>query len=158
MKRWIVFGVLAAILGSGSLMAGQQDRVPTPGQPNVAQPPDVPATELNLGSIRIPRSVKVGGQTLAPGSYQIRVTAEMAKPDATGLTEPLYRWAEFRQGGQVRGREVVTIVPDAEARLVVKDAPPPAGGSKVQVLRGNDYVRVWFNRGGTHYLLHLPAA
>jgi hypothetical protein len=25
----------------------------------------------------------------------------------------------------------------------------------VQMLRGNDYLRVWFNRGGTHYLVHL---
>jgi hypothetical protein len=40
--------------------------------------------------------------------------------------------------------------------MVSKDAPPPAGGSKVQVLRGNDYLRVWINRGGAHYLIHFP--
>ena len=37
-------------------------------------------------------------------------------------------------------------------------APPPSGGSKVQMLKGNDYIRVWINRGGTHYLMHLPAS
>jgi hypothetical protein len=42
--------------------------------------------------------------------------------------------------------------------MVVKDAPPGNGGSKVQVLRGNDYVRVWINKGGNHYLIHLPAS
>jgi hypothetical protein len=40
--------------------------------------------------------------------------------------------------------------------MVVKDAPPRAGASKVQTLRGNDYLRVWVNRGGTHYLIHFP--
>jgi hypothetical protein len=24
-------------------------------------------------------------------------------------------------------------------------------------LRGNDYVRVWINRAGNHYLIHMPA-
>ena len=42
--------------------------------------------------------------------------------------------------------------------MVVKDAPPGMRGSKVQVLRGNDYVRVWINKAGNHYLVHLPAA
>ena len=42
--------------------------------------------------------------------------------------------------------------------MVVKDPPPPAGGSKVQTLKGNDYVRVWFNKGGNHYLIYLPAS
>jgi hypothetical protein len=26
----------------------------------------------------------------------------------------------------------------------------------VQVLRGNEYLRVWINRAGNHYLVHLP--
>ena len=39
---------------------------------------------------------------------------------------------------------------------VVKDAPPAAGASKVQVLKGNEYVRVWINKGGNHYLIHFP--
>ena len=40
--------------------------------------------------------------------------------------------------------------------MVVKDTPPASGSSKVQVLRGNDYLRVWINRGGNHYLMHFP--
>jgi hypothetical protein len=42
--------------------------------------------------------------------------------------------------------------------MVVKDAPPAPNASKVQVLRGNEYVRVWINKAGNHYLIHLPAA
>ena len=37
-----------------------------------------------------------------------------------------------------------------------KDAPPASGGSKVEMLKGGDYLRVWINKGGNHYLIHLP--
>jgi hypothetical protein len=87
----------------------------------------------------------------------VRLTAQTAKPDARGTSENLERWVEFVQGGQVRGREVVSIVPQVEIKMVVKDAPPASGGSKVQMLRGNEYMRVWINRSGNHYLIHLPA-
>jgi hypothetical protein len=86
----------------------------------------------------------------------VKVTAQEAKPETVGTTEPLERWAEFSQGGSVKGREVVSIVPEAEIKMVVKDAPPRPGTSKVQTLKGNDYLRIWVNRGGNHYLIHLP--
>ena len=43
--------------------------------------------------------------------------------------------------------------------------PPPARaqimgvvcGVRVEMLKGNDYLRVWINRGGTNYIIHLPA-
>jgi hypothetical protein len=84
------------------------------------------------------------------------VTAQIAKPEAVGTTEVLERWVEFLQRGEVKGREVVSIVPDAESQMVVQDAPPRPGTSKVQMLRGNDYLRVWFNKDGHHFLIHLP--
>ena len=58
--------------------------------------------------------------------------------------------------GTVSG-EVVSIVPQAEVKTVVKDTPPASGASKVQMLKGNEYVRVWINKGGNHFLIHLPA-
>jgi hypothetical protein len=56
----------------------------------------------------------------------------------------------------VKGREVVSIVPSAEIGQVADSKPPRAGASKVELLKGNDYLRVWINRQGTHYLIHLP--
>jgi hypothetical protein len=53
---------------------------------------------------------------------------------------------------------VVTIVPQSEIDKVQKDAPPRVNASKVEMLKGGDYMRIWINRGGNHYLLHLPAA
>lgn len=151
--QWILAGVLAAAIASGDVLA--QHKAPNQ-QPGTAEAPAAPTGELALGSVRLPRAVVADGKPLPAGTYQVRLTAQEAKPEAVGTTEALERWVEFVQKGNVRGREVVSIVPGAEAKLVAKDAPPASGGSKVQILRGNEYMRVWINRGGNHYLIHLP--
>ena len=152
-KQWVLVCVLAGALAGSDAIA--QHKAPNQ-QPSTAAAPAAPTGELTLGSVRLPRAVKADGKPLAAGTYQVRLTGQASKPDAVGQTEELERWVEFMRGKEVAGREVVTIVPQAEIKLVVKDAPPPSGGSKVQVLRGNDYLRVWINRGGTHYLVHFP--
>jgi hypothetical protein len=152
-KQWIVVGILAGVLSAGDALA--QHKQPNE-QPNTATAPAVPTGEVALGTVRIPRAVTADGKPLPAGSYTVRVTAQVAKPDAVGTTESLERWVEFLQRGEVKGREVVSIVPGAEAKAVAKDAPPRSGGpAKVQMLRGNDYLRVWINRAGNHYLVHL---
>ena len=154
-KQWVLVCVVAgALLGSDAFA---QHKGPNQ-QPSTAAAPTAPAGELALGSVRLPRAVTADGKPLPAGSYQVRLTAQASKPDAVGATEELERWVEFVRGKEVAGREVVSIVPQAEIKMVVKDAPPPSGGSKVQVLRGNDYLRVWINRAGNHYLVHFPIA
>lgn len=154
-KQWVLVCVAAGALAvAGSDVAAQHT---TPNQqPTTAEAPKVPTGDLALGSVRLPRAVTADGKPLPAGTYQVRVTAQPAKPEAVGTTEGLARWAEFVQNGNVRGREVVNIVPQGEIKMVVKDAPPASGQSKVQVLRGNEYLRVWINRGGNHYLMHFP--
>jgi hypothetical protein len=154
-KQWVLVGTLAAALSAGEALA--QHQAPKQ-QPVTAAEASVPTGELALGTVRLPRAVTADGKPLGAGQYQIRLTSQTAKPEAVGTTEALERWVEFVQGGTVRGREVVSIIPQAEIGMVVKDAPPAAGGSKVQILRGNEYLRVWINRAGNHYLIHLPVA
>lgn len=154
-KQWVLVCALAGALAAAGSAASAQHTAPNQ-QPATAAAPTVPGGDVALGSVRLPRAVSADGKPLPAGTYQVRLTAEPAKPDAVGTTQELARWAEFVQGGTVRGREVVNIVPQAEIKMVVKDAPPPSGGSKVQVLRGNEYLRVWINRGGNHYLMHFP--
>jgi hypothetical protein len=110
---------------------------------------------MALGTVHVPKGVKADGKDLPAGVYQVRLTGDEAKPDAKGSDEKLERWVEFVKGGQVAGREVVSIIPSTEKQLVQKDTPPPAGGSKVETLKGGDYVRVWINKGGNYYLVHL---
>lgn len=154
-KQWVLVCVLAgALIGSE---AAAQHKAPNQ-QPSTTEAASAPTGDITLGSVRLPRGVTADGKPLAAGTYQVKLTAQQAAPDAVGATESLERWVELTQGKEVKGREVVSIVPQAEIKMVVKDAPPASGGSRVQMLRGNDYLRVWINRGGTHYLVHFAVA
>jgi hypothetical protein len=117
-----------------------------------------PAGATSLGSVRLTRAVKANGQPLAAGSYTVRLTEEQARPEAKGQDPSLERWVEFLQGSQVKGREVVTIVPESDIAQVSDGKRVPKGSARVEMLKGNDYVRVWINRGGNNYLIHLPPA
>ena len=127
-------------------------------QPGTAPAPSAPAGEMALGSVHLLKSVKADGKVLPAGTYQVRLTAQTASPDAKGQTQGLERWVEFVQRGQVKGREVVTIVPQPEIAQVQKDKPPPPNGSKFETLKGGDYSRLWISKGGNHYLVHFPTA
>jgi hypothetical protein len=163
MKRVMLAALTFAATATIGISAQQPAPQPTgtAGATASSQPqpaPDVPGGEVTLGSVRIPRAVSADGKPLKAGTYQVKVTAQEAKPDAVGQTEKMERWAVFMQGGKEVGREVVSIVPAAEIKQVAEGAAPASGGNKVQLLKGNDYVRVWINRGGTHYLIHLPTS
>jgi hypothetical protein len=111
-----------------------------------------------LGSVRLPKKVMANGQPLDPGTYQVRITDETAKPVA-GQTADSERWVEFLRGGQVKGRELATVVPDSEiAQVANGPGKPPRGGHRVDLLKTQKYWRVWINKGGSNYLVHLPPA
>jgi hypothetical protein len=138
---------------------GTPDRVPKP-QPatGAAQAPAAQKGPVTLGSANIPKAVMANGQPLAAGMYTVRLAAEGADKPAVGQTPDLSRWCEFVQGGQVKGKELCTVLSSSEVGAVVKDTPPASGSVKVQMLKGNDYLRVWANKGGTHYLVHLAVS
>ena len=147
MKVRILVGMLAAVLTAGVVSAQTTPQ----GQ--------VPAGEASLGSVSLPRSVMADGKTLKAGTYQVRLTAQAASPVVAG--QSMERWVEFVQGGKVVGREVVSMVPAAEAKDLQPGPDAPAStrtGSKVEMLKGNEYLRVWINRAGVGYLIHMPPA
>jgi hypothetical protein len=113
-------------------------------------------TAQSLGTVQMPRAVRAGELTLPAGSYTVRVSSA-AVPASVGLSSESSAWLEFVQGSDVRGRELAVVLNEAEViEQVVDSAPPASGSAKVEVLRGNEYVRLWINRGGTHYLVHFP--
>lgn len=154
MKHWVMTGMLVGALAAPGVVMAQTQRAPKQ-QPTTAPAADVSVQAMTLGTVRIPRAVKADGKPLPAGTYQLRLTTDEAKPDAVGTSGRLERWVEFVQKGEVKGREVATIVPQGETDMVVQDAPPRAGRAKVQLLKGGDYLRVWINRGGNQYLIHL---
>jgi hypothetical protein len=176
MKRFVLVGALVGALGTCVAFAQTAEKSAKPArragagsaanqgaghtapkpQPTVEPAPAAPEGQVPLGTVHIPKPVKADGKPLAPGTYQVRLTPQTATPAALGQTPTLERWAEFVKGGKVVGREVVTIVPQAEIAKVQKDSPPRPGSAKVETLKGGDYVRVWINKGGNHYLMHFP--
>lgn len=180
MKQWVITGTLAGALALGGMAFASPatSASPTPAaqtpstqppspqgthtapkdQPTTAEAATVPDRELALGSVRIPKDVKADGKPLPKGTYQVRLTPDTAQPDAPGATQDLERWVEFTKGGKVVGREVVSIVPKGEAKFVQEDTPPAQGQAKVQMLKGEDYLRVWINKAGNYYLIHLSAS
>ena len=165
MKRTVFVGALVGALaastafaqtsGKGAQASKEGHTAPKP-QPVSEASPTAPDGALTLGTVHIPKAVKADGKSLPAGTYQVRLTPDTAAPNAKGQTATLERWAEFVKGGKVVGREVVTIIPQADISKVQKDTPPHANSAKVETLKGGDYMRLWINRGGNHYLMHFP--
>jgi hypothetical protein len=142
MKHAFLVGVLATVVG----LAG--------AAPLAAQA----AGAKSLGTITLTRKVLADGQPLAAGTYLVRLTDDEPKA-VVGESAGSERWVEFVQGGKVKGREVASVVSDADIGQIAEGRDKPAkGGHRVSLLKGNDFVRVWINRAGYNYLIHLPPA
>ncbi|MCC7042674.1 MAG: hypothetical protein IT183_02350 [Acidobacteria bacterium] len=112
------------------------------------------AAPETLATVRIPQGVTANGQPLPAGSYTVRVSSEAVTP-VVGQGPEAARWVEFVQNGQVRGKELASVVAPADVKAVAKRTPPAEGRGLVHVLRGAEYVRVWVNHDGAQYLVHL---
>ena len=141
MKHAVLVGTLIAALGVPLVSVSAQMAPPAAG--------------ASLGSVTLNRRVMANGEPLATGTYQVRLSAETPKP-GLGQSPESERYVEFVRGGKVVGREVATIVSAADIGQIAKGARPPVGGARVELLKGNDYVRVWINRGGTNYIINMP--
>ena len=108
-----------------------------------------------LATVTLPQSVLADGKILFAGSYDVRITNAVVTP-ARGETEGAERWIEFVADGVVVGREIATIVPDIEIANVAEGLPPKANTARVEMLKGGEFLRVWINRDGLNYLIHLP--
>jgi hypothetical protein len=118
---------------------------------------EVPTKAMTLATVHVPRAVKADDQLLKAGTYQVRLTGEPLKP-VVGETPNLEQWVEFLQDGKVKARAAASIVPAPEIHRVIKERMPPPGHARVDVLKGNEYLRVWINKDGNHYLIHMPMA
>jgi hypothetical protein len=110
-----------------------------------------------LGSVTVNRKVMANGQPLAPGTYTLRLLPEEPSK-VVGQTPAESRWVEFVHGGKVVGKEVATVLSGPEAKTVAKGKSPAAGSAKAELLKGDDYLRIWINQGGKQYLVHLAVA
>lgn len=156
-QTWLV-GAVASVLFVASAAAFS----PSDTQAQSGKTAELPAGETVLGTVSIPRAVIADGKPLPAGRYTVRLTADTASTPAPGATQALERWVEFVRGGEVRGRELASIVPADEVKMTMPGPDMPGGvgrsGSRVEMLKGGEFLRVWIARGGNNYLIHLPPA
>jgi hypothetical protein len=115
------------------------------------------AKDQSLGSVTLSKKVMANGQPLAAGTYTVRLASDSVS-SVVGQSPDSEKWVEFVQGGQVKGKELATVVTGADSKTVLKGKAPAAGSARVDMLKGADYVRVWINKGGSTYLIHLTLA
>jgi hypothetical protein len=142
MKHVILAGLIAAVLATGAAPASAQS---------------ASNSGTSLGTVTINHKVTLDGKPLPLGAYQVRLTSDSPKP-AIGESPDSEKYVEFVRGGKVVARELATVVSNADVATIVKGPKPANNSSRVDVLKGNDYVRVWINKGGQNYLIHLPSA
>lgn len=131
--------------------------------PALAQAPSPFATTkceadvVTFNNVRVPQAVVADGKPLAAGIYQLRITADRPTP-AAGQSPTAACWVEFVTRGEVAGREVASVVSAQEIAAVAKGPEPKVNAARVDLLKGGDYLRVWANSHGTHYIINLPVA
>ena len=108
-----------------------------------------------LGTVHIAKKVMADGKPLTPGTYQVRLTNDAPKP-AVGQAPDAEKYVEFVRAGKVVAREVATVISKDEISTIAKGKTPAPGSSKVEMLKGGNYYRVWINKGGNNYLINLP--
>jgi hypothetical protein len=112
---------------------------------------------VTFSNIHLPTTVLANGQPLAAGIYQVRITTDHPAP-AIGQSPSGECWVEFVKQGTVVGREVASVVSAAEISAVVKEPEPKPDAARVDLLKGGEYLRVWMNSAGTHYIVNLAVA
>lgn len=147
MMKMKVFGaMLVGVMVTGAAVVGAQAMAGTAKK------------AASLGSVRIAKNVMADGKALAVGTYTLRVSDEM--PTAVvGQSSDEARWIEFVQGSTVKGREMATVLSkDALKSMAKKGGSTAPGSAKVEMLKGDEYIRVWVNHAGVQYLIHLTIA
>jgi hypothetical protein len=124
--------------------------------PSVHLSAQAPKAAGSLATVRLSKAVTANGQPLPAGTYQVRLSSDQPPDPGVGQSPDSERYIEFVKAGKVVGKEVATIVSNADIGTIAKGRKPAVGSASVEMLKGNDYLRVWINSGGTNYIIHLP--
>ncbi len=139
MKKLILVGTLVAAVGMPLALLAQ-------------------TSATALGSVTLGRNVMADGKPLASGTYQVRLTTESPKPGA-GQTPESERYVEFLRGGKVLGREVASIVSQADIEQVADSKRQPAAGCEPRRAAQGRRLRAGMDQPrGSELLIHLVAA
>lgn len=130
--------------------------LPLPAQPASFMMAACGGETTTVATVTLPQPVLANGERLPAGRYELRLTTQHPAP-APGADPDASCWMQFVRDGAVAGREVATAIPAAEIGRIAKTPPPARNTARVEPLKDRDYLRIWINHDGTHYLLNLPA-
>jgi hypothetical protein len=113
-------------------------------------------TDANvLATVRITNPVLADGQPLSPGTYELRLTDQRPTP-APGQSWEARQWVEFVAHGKVVAREAAEVLRDNDLPAVGASSVPARGGTRVEMLKGGEFLRVSVKREHERYLIYLP--
>jgi hypothetical protein len=110
-----------------------------------------------LATVRIPQAVIAGGKPLPSGTYEIRLAPGTLAPLA-GQSPAAQRWVEFVERDIVVARDVAEVLHDDDVTPIGASSRPVREGTRVEMLKGNEFLRISVKRGSERYLIHLPVA
>ena len=114
------------------------------------------STDANvLATVRITTAVLANGAPLSPGTYDVRLTQERPTP-SPGQSREARQWVEFVANGKVVAREVAEVLTDDNLPAVGASSVPVPNGTRVEMLKGDEFLRVSVKRDRERYLIYLP--
>jgi hypothetical protein len=108
-----------------------------------------------LGTVRITTAVMANGAVLPPGNYEVRLTQERP-PARSGQSADARQWVEFASGGKVVGREIAQVLRDGDLPATGASSRPVPSGTKVEMLKDGEFLRISIKRDRERYLIYLP--
>jgi len=130
----------------------------------VAQSAPPPKPLVRLGTVVIKKGVMLdGGKQLRAGTYDVRLTRQESKP-STGTIPGVERQAEFvrrsfYRRGMVAGTAVVNVFPASDvSKIQDQEGNVPKSGTQTVEITPHDFLRIWFNKNETHYLIYLRSS
>jgi hypothetical protein len=124
---------------------------------SLATQADKPATaDANrLTTVRITTAVMAGGTSLPAGTYDLRLTGQSPVP--VGDEQRIVReWVEFVANGKVVAREVAELLYDDHLPSVGASSQKVSSGTRVEMLKGGEFLRISVKRENVRYLIYLP--
>jgi hypothetical protein len=108
-----------------------------------------------LTTVRISAPVTAGGTSLAAGTYEFRLTGERPVPPI-GHPQNAQEWIEFVRDGRVIAHEAAEILYDDDLPSDGASAQKARLGTRVEMLKGGEFLRISVKRERDCYLIYLP--
>ena len=116
---------------------------------------DPAATSAVLTTVRINARVLAGGAPLPAGTYEIRLTGQRPSPPA-GQPQDAEESVEFVADGKVVARETAEIIDDDDLPAEGASSQTVQQGTRVEMLKGGEFLRISIKRDRQRYLIYLP--